>query len=304
MLAVTCASLWGACSDSDTSDAAPDAAPAGYSPAEAKWEFWDAFHAGNIDAIGTARDHLIAAIETDPLDDELPRLVGMSYSLSALEGNVMSSPPTEAVQAQGRYLDQARGIAHNPYAKALDDILYSGYPFFIGQQLGDAAQTQQGLDLMATVKAAYPVLGNFSSATILLRSPRNTPYFTQAVEAYFQFLELCTGTTIDRNNPDLTGMLHGSTVDPLCQNITNVPHLVQGGLFLFADVLVKNNQISEATAVYQTIKQSDGFATWKYRDFVDQRLASDLVARAAAYDPANAMQPALGATPCLACHEQ
>jgi len=297
-----------ACSNS-SSPAAPDAAAspdaavaAGYSPSLAKWEFWSAYHAGNIDAIAPARDHMIAAMATDAQDDELPRLVGMSYLLTGLEGSMAGGNPMQSAQEQGMYLDQARGLAVDPYAKALDTTLYSGYPFFVGQQQGDMAQTQQALDLMAQGKAQYPVLGNFSSATIMLRAPRDTPYYAQAVEAYFDYFELCTGTTIDRTSPDLTAMLNGTTIDPLCQNPRNVPHALQGGMFLFADVLVKNNQVAAATTIYQQIKQSTGFATCKYRDAVDQRLSSYLVARAASYDPANATPPPLGATPCLACH--
>jgi hypothetical protein len=277
-----------------------------YSPAQAKWEFWSDYHAANITAIADARQHLIDAMSVDPADDELPRLVGMSYALTT---NEATTPPSQqevddATQSQGMYLDTARGIALDPNAKALDDVLYSGYPIFLGTQMNDASLIQQGLDLQNAVIAQDPVLGHFSTATILIRSPRSSPYFAQGVEHYFKFLEACTGTTISRTAPDVTAMLHGTTVHLLCQNNRNVPHVLQGGLMLFADVLVKNNQIDAAPAIYQAIKQTDGFATWKFQSAVDQRLSSDLAARAATYDNANPMQQApMNASPCFACHE-
>jgi hypothetical protein len=300
--------LVAACSTSTTTTTmTPDAAPpppAGYSPSQAKWEFWSAYHAGQIDNIPAARDHLIAAMNSDPQDDELPRLVGMSLLLTTFEGSAMpNGNPMQATQQQGMYLDQARQLAQAPYAKALDTILYSGYPFLLGQQQMNAQETQQAIDLMTQVQAQYPILGQFATATILLRAPRTSPYYAQAVEDYFRYYELCTGTTIDRTTPDLSAMQHGTTADLLCQSFSNVPHVVQGGLFLFGDVLVKNNQIEAARAVYQVIPQTDGFGTWKYADLVNQRLSSDLAARAAQYDPANANPPPLGASPCLACHE-
>jgi hypothetical protein len=272
--------------------------------ASAKQEFWADYHAGNIDQIPTAREHLLAAFANHPDDDELPRLVGMSYPLATLEGTGATNNPQTQMQTakqEADYLDQARNVATLPYSKALDDTLYSGYPFLQGLQTNNTDLIQQALDLQSPVEAQYPVLGYFSSATILMRAAATSTYFTHGVENYFRFLELCVGAPIDRTSPDVSGMLHATSTDPLCHATANVPHLVEGGLFLFADVLVKNNQIEAAKAVYAVVKQSDGFATWRYRDLVDQRLGADLSALAATFRAGAPVS--LGASPCLACHQ-
>jgi hypothetical protein len=209
------------------------------------------------------------------------------------------------LQSQGDYLHRALDRATDPYAIALDTTLYSGQPFLQGLMQSNDDLVQQALTMQEQVIRDYPVLGNFSSATILSRAPRTSQYFSLGLERYFRFIELCTGTTIDRAHPDVRGMLHGTSVDLLCQNNTNVPHLVQGSLFLFADLLVKNGQIDAAPDVYRAIRESEGFDTWRFRDQVDVRLNSDLAARATEYEQSTDVfhQPALGASPCLACHQ-
>ena len=291
--------------ENDAIDAAP---PPTYSPRQAKLEFWQAFHAGDAAGIAAAREHLLAAMDVDAYDDEVPRIIGMSYGFTGLEGGG-GGVAQDYIDKQGAYLKIAYERASTApvvdrYAMALDMTLYAGYPIFQGQRTQDSALEQSGFELLDQGIAIEPGY-NFGAAVILMRSAKGTQNFARGLDYYFKYLEMCVGGAIDRGSPDFTRMLRGGVANRLCQNVPHVPHLLSGTLFLLADVLVKNNQPDAARVVYEQVKATEGFASWRYRDQVDVRLSSDLVARAAQYDNPDASQhPMLGASPCTMCHQQ
>ena len=117
----------------------------------------------------------------------------------------------------------------------------------------------------------------------------------------------CTGQAIDRVYPDMTVVLARPFADPdtACTNWEHAAHGIQGFLFTLADALVKNGQVAAARPVYALVKQTEGFATWSFASRVDERLSSDLDARAAMYtmggDPRQ--QPLVGLE-CVGCHQR
>src|SRR5271163_1034067 len=63
---------------------------------QAETDFWDAFLAGNVDAVPAARTEMLAAFEPTASDYEGARFIGMSYLLSIAEagGPPSGGPPS------------------------------------------------------------------------------------------------------------------------------------------------------------------------------------------------------------------
>src|SRR5439155_7555452 len=90
------------------------------SPKEAEQEFWRGFQGGDYNAVEASRELLLAAIDVDPKDDVVPRVVGMSYAFSGLEGPTRTSidQVRSATDLQGKYLKIALDRATAPNTEA------------------------------------------------------------------------------------------------------------------------------------------------------------------------------------------
>ncbi len=283
--------------------------------AQAKLEFWNALSTANIDAIAPARAHLLATFASDP-DEETARLIGMSYLASIGERTNATNPPSfqeipTYVGNAGKYLEQATQLPSDPDRKLWNSAFYAGtvYTSADPSKPADPAKQAEGRAMYQAVADKFPAFGLFNRAAQLGRASRGSPDFATALESFFLAYETCTGTKMDRAHPDVTLALNGgigaTDLNRPCGNLPHVPHNIQGELFAFADVLVKNGQVDAAKPVYAAIKKSDGYASWAFRDLVNQRLASDLTQRAALYTEADSTKwPAVGASFCTGCHQR
>jgi hypothetical protein len=267
----------------------------------AKAAFWDAFHSGDIEGIPAARERLIAALNESPSDDEAARLIGMSYNLTGLLG-AQAQPPVNHPDDAGKaleYLKLSTTIPVDPKERLFNSAFYDATLVAQAAGAGDTTTAQQANAVLEQVVQEFPVYGLFDVAAVESQAPAASSVFQKGLDAYFRAYEICTGGPIDRANPDLTRALHGPYPDPLCGNTPNVPHHLQGELFLMADALVKNRQPDAARALYAAIKESDGYDTWTLQSMVDERLSKDLTAQPGAGPPNHAD----GVT-CFGCHQR
>jgi hypothetical protein len=278
---------------------------------QAKAEFWNAFNGGDVAAVPAARDHLVATLDAHPTDDETPRLIGMSYALTQMEGTGGGAPaiPQGGAPDMLKYLKMATEAPPDPDRKVWNYTFYGGVLWGQGSFTHDAASAEQGRQMLALTAQKFPIHGLYTEGSVYARSARLMDEFQTGLDAYYKAFEICTGKPLDRDRPDVSGMLHGPFPDPVCGNMPKIPHNLQGELSLFADMLVKNLQPDAARAVFEAIKQSDDFASWSFAKQVDERLSEDLVARGAAFgdphggnDPTK--EPSIGASPCLGCHQR
>jgi len=292
-----------------TGDDAGTTAPA-TTPEAAKAEFWDAMWAGNVDAVPAAREHLLAALDAHPEDQEIARLAGRTYDLELSESQLGAHPVPFTdfrtyIQNEGKYLQHAIDVSTDPYAHALNVANYSGVPYALGALDNDSAKMADAVAMMDEVKREYPALGLFALGPKLMRASKTSPDFAKALEDMFAGYEVCAKTKIDRAHPDFVPVLHASFTERACMNLPTAPHNIEGTAMMFADMLVKNAQPDAARPIYEAIKTVDSYSTWRYRDRLEQRMAEDLAARAAKYDAGDPRsQPSLGASPCLGCHQR
>lgn len=129
-----------------------------------------------------------------------------------------------------------------------------------------------------------------------------------AIEAGFQFWETCSGKKLDRNNPDFTGLVRPPTNTPgqsFCWGSARVPHGFEGTWLIFGDLLVKGGKLQAARRAYLNAQLGTNYSTWLHKSELEDRLRSDLAARAATYADRNPDHWAsIGLPPynCTQCH--
>ncbi len=300
--AVVAAGVTG-CSASSTTE------PADPQVTTAKSGFWDAFLNANTDAIVASRAEMITALDNHPGDPELARWIGFSAILPLAAGGPPPDPSQlGAIMAESlKYTKMAFDLSSDPRKKTYNSDFYAGMLYNAAGLRNDQAGVDAARAMLENVVQEIPAFGYLSRGDIMVDQPKRTPDFALALESYFRFYEQCFGAKLDREHPDLSVVLKRPFADPdtTCTNWEHAPHGIQGALINFADSLVKAGKVDAARPVYAIVKQTEGFATWKYASVVDERLASDLAARAAAYDAPGdpRAQPRIGVG-CFGCHQR
>ncbi len=140
--------------------------------------------------------------------------------------------------------------------------------------------------------------------------PASDPDFALAVDAAFATMDVCYGESIDRDAPDLTPYLDQATdegVKRACWNDPIAPHNVEGFYLWMGDVLVKHGNVEAARVAYDNVMLAPEYPDWPYRSLLQDRLDTDLDAKAALYqdaDPEND-PPFAGSElsrSCVVCH--
>lgn len=177
-----------------------------------------------------------------------------------------------------------------------------------GVNANDPALVAQGQSVLAQAVAAFPQFNLFIHALVNQSAPIGSPELASAVDAYFQTLDVCFGTTIDRTNPDASPFLGLQTQagpNRACWDDPLAPYNWEGFFYAMGDTLVRAGQPAVALRSYQNATLLPTFATYPFHDEVIDRM-STVAARAALYtdaDPSN--DPELvseSRTQCAACH--
>jgi len=179
-----------------------------------------------------------------------------------------------------------------------------------GRQLGDEALLQRGLDWIESGVVAYPEFNLFCRALAYEDLPVGDPNYTRAVDALFETLDLCFGEPIDRQRPEITKYLHQATArgeKRVCWNGALAPHNAEGFYMYFGDLLVKQGELEVAKVIYGNATLIPEYDRWPYKALLEERLSSDLAARAALYrDGSPNDDPAPGGNEihrnCAYCH--
>jgi len=140
--------------------------------------------------------------------------------------------------------------------------------------------------------------------------PARDPDYAKAVKAALDNVDACVGEPLDRNAPDISKYLGQATNEGpkrACWNTWIAPHNAEGFYLWVGDVLVKQGNVSAARVAYNDVKLIAEYPRWPYRALLEDRLSSDLDAKAALYqdaDPAN--DPPFGGEEanrrCMVCH--
>jgi len=273
--------------------------------AAAEDRFWSAFLAADIDSAGKAQADMIAALP-DGGDPVAERFIGMSFMLQVAEASHESTAPNAPVAMQQGLEHVSRAYAEGGPGDAVDLGHQSDFQYVIAGFMHNASLADQGRAGLQHAAEALPVFGNIARAPLFSAQALTSPDFPIGLESWFAAYEACLGKPVDRDQPDLSGLLTLThPPEQECGNNPHATHVLEGGLLEFADTLVKAQKPEEARPIYELITQTPDFAAWPFASLVHDRLGSDLHARAALFadsDPSN--DPPLGAGNCLQCHQK
>jgi tetratricopeptide (TPR) repeat protein len=256
--------------------------------------FFDSFHAARYSEAEDRAAALDAAAEADPEHGPLAFDRALAHTWHVTEAGRDPSPDPEALEAEAASLV---GLFQTAYEKNPDDDRVG---CFLGVTLMNAGRatrndelTQQGVAVLDQAVQAWPEFNLFCVGLAYDHLPASHPDFARAVDAAFETMDVCYGGPIDRDNPDISPYLDQATdegIKRVCWNDWIAPHNWEGFYMWMGDILVKQGRIDAALVAYNNSTLSTDYANWPYRSLLEERLDSDLEAKAALYqddDPAN-----------------
>jgi hypothetical protein len=284
-------------------------------------KFWAIYHGNDYAAIPEAQDELQKAIQSDPNNPTLYALLGATHFWHV--GEFTRDPNWKAHQ---NVLAQDMPTAAALFQKALDLDYYTEYPIghinddhlpgylgittvHTGQEFGNQSLIAKGGEILDFAVYQFPEFNNFNRWAAHLDDARDTDTYKKALDSFWQDIDACIGTQVDRANPDMKpylGLVTGVGRKKACWWKGEIaPYGFEGLVLNLGNGLVKAGQIDAARVMYANAKYADNYETWPYRDVLEAIAASDLNARAALYVPgANKNPPPLNVPnrSCVYCH--
>lgn len=277
--------------------------------ADASKFFWDSFTQQRLDHAEEAVDRLQTAYDLEPGDADNTLRLGLANLWWTSEFARTPAPdpstvPTLAGNAQ-RYL--AESMMASP-----EDARIPGWLSSIMIGNGVATQDPQmiadGFALLGSAVERYPEFNLFVEALVLGNFPTNTPEFQRALEAMWANVEVCTGSAVDRRQPNfgpLIDLVADGSIDPACGNPLEAAHNFEGFFLYFGDLMTKSGDVETARVLYEVPTRAPAFADWPYAHLLQQR-RGDVDTRAALWANADPSDDPLLVTQepysCAFCH--
>jgi hypothetical protein len=275
---------------------------------DAEQSFWTAFHAQDFGITGAVAQQLKAAHDANPKAVETERLLGLVHLWRAAEADRDPPSATETRLDSGMiavpYLNEVH--AADP-GDALTSAFLALDAYEFGVITNEPTKIAEGKAMMDAAFAQDPITVAFGEMFITAQLPPADPDVAKGVDVMVHAIELCTNATIDRDHPDLSGLkdaIAAARGKRFCWNSPVAPHTLEGVFFFIGDNYLKMNRVDVAKTWYENAQSSESYSTWPHKPVVESRLASDLGARAAAYQGDATKWPAIGDPPylCGVCH--
>lgn len=274
--------------------------------------FWKTFHGGDYDGIPRALEALKAAYLQSPTDAETAAHIGFLHTWRLTERSRLAALPasiTDDAMLARRYFGEA--LALNP-----NEARYRG--FLSGMMLAEAAIHQdeklrrRGHYMMLDAVDAWPEFNLFTAGYVYSGQPADSPRFKQGLEMQWRTLDLCSGTTVDRREPDFRPFMTLQTQQGpkrVCWNSWIAPHNFEGFFLNMGDMLVKSGDWAMARKIYANARLSPAYSSWKFRPVLESRIAQAQANVAAFNAPrsataGDAVVMAQARFACTGCHQE
>jgi hypothetical protein len=282
-------------------------------------KFWSAYHGNDYGAIPTVQRELTTALRQQPNNPTLYALLGATHFWHIGEASrdrdahnpafATDMPTAASLFGKALNLDY---YAEHPVGYANDDHLpgYLGITtVHMGQMTRDPALIAQGDSMLEFAVYQFPEFNNFNRWAAHNSDPKDSPQYKRALASLWEALDACVGTRIDHLDPDIGPFLHLQTAvgrKKSCWSRSQIaPHSLEGFMLNLGNGLVKAGEIDAAATVFADAKYADNYASWPYRDVLEQIASSDLNARAALYadnNPQNDPPLSVPGRGCVYCH--
>jgi hypothetical protein len=223
-------------------------------------DFWTVFLANDTAARPAALAALDAAAKSHPGEEAVALLSGL--------GNLwrVAEPTASEAQDQAGFITAAlaaKNEVERAYQLCPTDHRIPAWlgPILVnmGRQLGDQATVDRGLSVLQQGIDHYPSFVLFSKLLVYADRPAQDPDFQQALSAVQANIGACGDILTTR--------------DPACRNSEHAIHNVEGAAVFLGDVFAKAGRRADALQIYQDAKAGRDFASWPYRNLLDQRIS-------------------------------
>ena len=274
--------------------------------------FWNTFHSGDYDGISKAMEAVKGAYLQSPNDPVTAAHVGFLHVWRIAERarlSTLSPSITDDSALARRYFGEA--VALHP-----SEVRYQG--FLATTMLAEAnihkdeKLKRRGYYAMLDAVDGWPEFNLFTAGYVFSNQPADSAQFKQGLEMQWRTLDLCSGTTIDRQKADFSGYMHLETQQGpkrVCWNSWIAPHNFEGFFLNMGDMLVKAGDWATAQKVYANAKLSSTYPSWKYRAVLDTRIEQAQANVAAFSAPSgkgagDAVVMVQSRFACMGCHQQ
>lgn len=240
--------------------------------------FWLNFHEGNYDSIPKMKNLLTAAYLENPGNSILAAHIGF-VSMWALSERKRSKDTNNATIIYNATI--AKKFFQESYDLNPNDPRIEGFLGVAQMSEGtinkDDKETIRGYFTLDHAVGDWPEFNDFTMGYMLTQLNKSNSRFNEGIEMFWDNLDVCTENTVSRTNPDYAPYMRLETTDGVkrvCWNGWIAPHNFEGFFMAFGDALVKNGQVETAVKIYNNAKLSKTYNTWKYREFLENRIAN------------------------------
>jgi hypothetical protein len=250
-------------------------ASANKTAAQAKKMFWDSLHGGRYQDISKTNYLLTAAYLKNPEDPQLAAYLGFIHLWSITERNrVNDQSPliTNEIVLSKKYFNDALELdPKNPIYHGF----YGDTQLIEGQIYHDKQEEVRGYFSLKDAIRQWPQFNYFTAGYPMSSLPNNSKHFKEGLAWQWKTLDVCTGTKINRKNPDYHPFMNKETrtgKQRACWNSKIAPHNFEGFFMNMGDMLVKSGDIETGKIIYQNAKLSKSYHLWPYKELLEKRI--------------------------------
>lgn len=247
--------------------------------------FFETFNGGAANRSAALRDLMVAYV-SDPKDARNCLLLGLNHLWLAAEGDRTNARIIEHLILSERFLAEAQRL--DPSDRRIPSWLVPVRLALAGISRDPERKEEIERELL-TAYAEDPAFHSFTMALLGFDSSRESKDFKRGLEALSKVDPGCEAT------------------DPSCRNEPRWPHNQEGFLTFWADYELKAGHADRARELLAEVQGVPGYASWKYRSEVEDRLKNlELYAKLYAdedsgNDPPTIMSGGSGIS-CQSCH--
>ena len=243
---------------------------------QAEKNFWDTLHKGQYQNLPETTKLLTAAYLQNPNDPKLAAHLGFVHIWKITERQrektIEPTITNEIILARKFFSD---AVELNP-----DDARFKGFLgdsiLIEGKIFHDEREQVHGYFTLKQAISMWPEFNYFTAGYPMSTLDPHSKEFQTALAWQWKTLDLCAGTTIDKQHPDFTLYMYRETQQgPLraCWNNWIAPHNFEGFFLNMGDMLVKQGDWQTAIQIYNNAKLSKNYSVWPYRHLLEERIA-------------------------------
>ena len=240
----------------------------------AEKSFWETLHKGDYSNIPHVIKLLTAAYLENPHDPKLAAHLGFVHIWKITERAREKNPPptiTDHIILSKKYFADA--VELKPEDARIQGFL-GDTMLVIGQIYHDQREQVRGYFQLKRAIAMWPEFNYFTAGYPMSTLSPHSKQFKEGLEWQWKTMELCTDSSIDRNNLDYSPYMYLEThqgAKRACWNSWIAPHNFEGFFLNMGDMLVKQGDWKTAIKIYNNAKLSKDYCTWPYRGMLERR---------------------------------